>query len=116
MIDYQKGDISLWEFIKTEKSSIFIVFGIVLAIDLVTMAVLFPFVCVRSCGSACKRDITRSDYRKADKVRPGVWYLALALVYLGISLWSIYFACSMYTSVRESLCQSANFVDTVNLG
>ena len=66
--------------------------------------------------SVCKKDHTRTDYRKADKVRPGIWYLILACTYLVISIWSLYFVCTMYVAVKETLCQSAIFVDTVNVG
>ena len=49
-------------------------------------------------------------------MRPGIWYLILAFAYLLISVWSLYFVCTMYVAVNETLCQSAVFVDTINLG
>ena len=49
-------------------------------------------------------------------MRPGVWYLILATTYLGLALWSLYFACTMYVTVKDAICESARFVDTVNIG
>ena len=66
--------------------------------------------------TACKKDHSRTDYRKADKMRPGIWYLILASTYLVITIWSLYFVCSMYFSVQDTICQSATFVDTINMG
>lgn len=63
-----------------------------------------------------KKDPTRSDYRKADKIRPGVWFIILAVLYLGLTAWALYFACTMYVTVKETICKSAVFVDTVNVG
>ena len=64
--------------------------------------------------TACKKDHSRTDYRKADKMRPGIWYLILAVAYLLISIWSLYFVCTMYSAVRITLCQSAIYIDTIN--
>ena len=36
--------------------------------------------------TGCKKDHTRTDYRKAEKMRPGIWYLILAFGYLLISI------------------------------
>ena len=63
-----------------------------------------------------KIDHSRTDYRKVEKMRPGVWYLILAIAYLLISIWSLYFVCTMYVSVSKTLCMSAEFVDTINEG
>ena len=52
----------------------------------------------------CKKDHSRTDYRKADKMRPGIWYLILAFAYILISIWSLYFVCSMYFSVQKTIC------------
>ena len=49
-------------------------------------------------------------------MRPGVWYLILAVGYFAISIWSLYFVCTMYASVQDSICKSASFVDVVNAG
>ena len=49
-------------------------------------------------------------------MRPGIWYLILAFAYLIISCWSLYFVCTMYAAVIETLCKSAQFADTVNMG
>ena len=49
-------------------------------------------------------------------MRPGIWYLVLAFAYLGISCWSLYFVCTMYAAVVDTLCKSSEFVDTVNVG
>lgn len=49
-------------------------------------------------------------------MRPGIWYLILASGYLAISLWSLYFVCTMYIAVQNTLCKSAVFVDTINIG
>ena len=63
-----------------------------------------------------KKDHTRTDFRKAQKMRPGIWYLILASAYLIITCWSLYFVCTMYAAVILTLCKSALFVDTVNVG
>ena len=49
-------------------------------------------------------------------MRPGIWYLILAVAYLLISIWSLYFVCTMYSAVRITLCQSAIYIDTINQG
>lgn len=49
-------------------------------------------------------------------MRPGIWYLILAFAYLLISIGSLYIACTMYVAVSKTICSSATFVDTVNLG
>lgn len=49
-------------------------------------------------------------------MRPGVWYLILAVGYFAISIWSLYFVCTMFASVQDSICKSASFVDVVNAG
>ena len=37
-------------------------------------------------------------------MRPGIWYLILALGYLLVSIWSLYFVCTMYVAVRATVC------------
>ena len=54
--------------------------------------------------TVCKKDLKRTDYRKADKMRPGIWYLILAVAYLIISCWSTYFVCTMYVAVNDTIC------------
>ena len=49
-------------------------------------------------------------------MRPGIWYLILAFGYLAISIWSLYFVCSMFETVRDTICKSALFVDSINFG
>ena len=48
LIDYERGDITLWEFIVTEKA-LFIVFGVILAINVIVLLTVWPYVCVRGC-------------------------------------------------------------------
>ena len=66
--------------------------------------------------TVCKKDLKRTDYRKADKMRPGIWYLILAIAYLIVSCWSLYFVCTMYIAVKKTVCESATFVDVINMG
>ena len=49
-------------------------------------------------------------------MRPGIWYLILASMYLVASILSLYTVCTMYVLVRETICSSATFVDVVNVG
>ena len=35
---------------------------------------------------------------------------------MGLSVWSLYFASTMYVSVKDAICKSAVFVDTMNVG
>ena len=63
-----------------------------------------------------KKDPVRSDYRKADKLRPLIWYLVLATAYLAVTAWSLYMVCTLYVVVTDSLCHGATFTDTINLG
>ena len=84
-------------------------------VDIIILITVWPYVCVRGCCKSkfnnsaslitfenclgCKKDHSRTDYRKAEKMRPGIWYLILASGYLLITIWSLYFACTMYASV-----------------
>ena len=68
------------------------------------------------CSLVCKKDHTRTDYRKAEKMRPGIWYLILAVGYLLISIWSLYFVCTMFVAVTKTICASATFVDVISDG
>jgi len=49
-------------------------------------------------------------------MRPGIWYLILAFAYLTISIWSLYFVCTMYVAVEQTLCKNAAFVDSIVMG
>ena len=98
LIAYERGEIGLWDFIQTEKA-LFLVFGVIIAVNIIILIILWPYVCVRGCCKRCKKDHTRTDYRKAEKMRPAVWYLILASAYLVLSIWSLYFVCSMYAAV-----------------
>ena len=100
--------------------ALFIVFACILLIDIIALLTVWPYACARGCckckylslfenpppltlldplSTVCKKDHSRTDYRKADKMRPGIWYLILASGYLAISLWSLYFVCTMHVAV-----------------
>ena len=48
LIAYERGEISLWDFILTEKA-LFLVFGVIIALDIVVLITVWPYVCVRGC-------------------------------------------------------------------
>ena len=64
----------------------------------------------------CKRDHTRSDYRKEEKNRPGVWYLICGVLMLITDLLILYEMTNVFFYTNETLCKEAIFVDTINIG
>ena len=48
MIAYERGEISLWDFILTEKA-LFLGFGVIIALDIAVLITVWPYVCVRGC-------------------------------------------------------------------
>ena len=64
----------------------FIAFNVLLGGLIILMLFICPYACARSCCKVCKKDYTRSDYRKEEKNKPGIWYLIVAVLMLLIDL------------------------------
>ena len=65
---------------------------------------------------ACKKDHTRSDYRKAEKNRPGVWYLICASFMIILQLLIMFELGNVFFFARDSLCKEAKVIDVINIG
>ena len=64
----------------------------------------------------CKKDHTRTDYRKEEKNRPGVWYLIIAVLMMIVDLLLLYEITNVFFYSKETLCKEAIFADTINIG
>ena len=65
---------------------------------------------------ACKKDHTRSDYRKAEKNRPGVWYLICAFIMILLQFLIMFELGNVFFFARDSLCKEAQLIDIINIG
>ena len=65
---------------------------------------------------ACKKDHTRSDYRKAEKNRPGVWYLICASIMILLQFLIMFELGNVFFFARDSLCKEAQLIDIINIG
>ena len=65
---------------------------------------------------ACKKDHTRSDYRKAEKNRPGVWYLICASIMILLQFLIMFELGNVFFFARDSLCKEAKVIDVINIG
>ena len=97
---------------------------------MIIMLIICPYTCARSCcrskiGLAfnlsklylgCKKDHTRTDYRKADKNRPGVYYLVCGVLMLIVDMLIIYQTINVFFYTSDSICKEAKFIDSINIG
>jgi hypothetical protein len=87
-----QSEISLWEYIY-ERKGLFITMVVITGINLIAIVLVCPYACVRKCCRFCKKDHTRSDYRKSEKMRPAIWYLVMSALLFFLALWSLYSVC-----------------------
>lgn len=73
------------------------------------------FACRRSCCRMCKLDFTRTDYRKHEKIIPGIWFLnfnVFALVLVGLALYQF---TNMWFFFANTFCLALDFVNTLKV-
>ena len=80
------------------------------------MLFICPYACARSCCKVCKKDYTRSDYRKEEKNKPGIWYLIVAVLMLLIDLVIMFELVNVYFITKQTICNEAIYIDAINLG
>ena len=68
------------------------------------------FACIRSCCTMCKKDITRTDYRKHEKLKPGFWNLLFTTIAFGLVALTLYQFINMWYFFANTFCQAMNFL------
>ena len=110
-----QGKTSVWEFIY-DNYELFLTMCIIMGVNVVAMLLICPYACVRKCCRHCKKDHTRSDYRKAEKLRPAIFYLIFSTLLMALTIWSIYTMSFIFEMSRGTLCKGSIFMDTINMG
>ena len=87
--------ISFKDLLKLERPT-FIAFDVLIGILLLVILIACPYASARSCCKACKKDFTRSDYKKWEKNKPGIWYLILAILMVVVDLFIIFESINVY--------------------
>ena len=109
MLEFAKGN----ESYRVYLSGMIIVQIVLLSLIGVTVILFFSFwffACIRSCCKICKRDITRTDYRKHEKLKPGFWYLlfkTIAFALVGLTLFQFI---NMWYFFADTFCVAMDFL------
>lgn len=103
------------DYIKSQKAWIY-TFVAVGAAGLLIIVFIVPFTCKRFCCSFCKKDLTRSDYKKYQKVIPAITFIALALISIGLTSLVVWKTAQIQTQTYYEICSFAYIFDYLNIG
>lgn len=93
---------------------------IICLLSLVVASVLlfiffFIFACFRGCCKCCKKDFTRTDYRKHEKVLPGIWFVVLNILGFCLVGLTLFQFTNMWFFFADTFCKAINFITALEL-
>jgi len=83
MLPFASGQETFKEYLGTEKT-IFIILGSIAGVAIFLFFFFWFFACKRNCCRSCKRDFSRSDWRKHEKLKPGIWFVIFNIIGFGL--------------------------------
>lgn len=112
MLPYAQGTETYKEYIGS-LTDLVIVLSTLLAVVVFMFFFMWFFSCYRGCCSSCKKDFSRTDYKKHQKIKPGLWFVAFNLIGFALVAYLLYQFLNMWYFFAFTYCKASDFVATL---